>query len=89
MALWAQYLLIYESDEGVQRATRAPKTPQSYREPYLPRGSGLAPQRAAERRKNEGWRVERREKCLEHAEDGDEGDSGGESARVCEQEKFI
>ena len=56
---------------------------------YLPRGSGLAPQRAAERRKNEGWRVERREKCLEHAEDGDEGDSGGESARVCEQEKFI
>ena len=52
-----------------------------------PQGEGLAPQRA-ERRKNEGWRVERRE-MLGARGGGCEGDSGCESARVCEQEKFI
>ena len=31
----------------------------------------------------------RGEKCLEHAEEVAQGDSGCESARVCEQEKFI
>ena len=87
MALWAQYLLIYESDEGVQRATRAPKTPQSYRERISPGGVGLhrRGQQSDEKMRGGEWRGE---KCLEHAEEVARATVGAR-VRVCEQEKFI